>query len=356
MSVPVAAVRVAVRPPGSTCCPSWRYVWPFRIVLHGCLVNAALWGGPVVRAAALCAIPLALLYDLGGGLRHLVHVAGLTLAVWLGANVGDALGAAVTSGLSVPPAVGYAAGLALPGVATLLLAGVAGRRLARTIRRRPHWRGVDHLLGAALGVAEGALLVVVLCWLLAAFRTPLENLRARLPQQTGGLHNWLLDAFSDLDAVVQRDPAGRWLTRRNPLESLPAVQAGQVAMEIASAPEALLAALDAGRLDELAQLPEMRKYVQAVEDDQTLTDAIQRQDVAALLRHPTVKAMLKDRDLHRALLAHRDALRTALAGTEPPTEVVPRTASGTADPGEPQRFRIVDDLGDAWPGPGDRRP
>ena len=289
-----------------------RYVHAFRALLYFSLFMAVAWGGPVIRAAALCALPLALWSDREGGLRHLLRIGALTLAVWLAPSAAPALGDLISSLFNVPGTIAIVGGFALLALGVITLAGFVGRRIARRLRKHPHFKGADHILGGLVGSAEGVLVVVVGCWLLVTFEGPIESLHRRLPADQGGTQSWVVDTLYEMHATVRNDDTGQWLTRTNPLEEIPVVQTAQMVAEFTTDPGQVLAAIDEGRLNAVAELPEVKRYVQAFEEDTALKQALQRGDVTAIINNPHVRSMLNDRDLHRALLAHRDEIRRAV--------------------------------------------
>ena len=111
---------------------------------------------------------------------------------------------------------------------------------------------------------------------------------------------------------LRKTPVGRWVTQNNPLAGVSVVQDAQFAAEMAADSDRLLAAYDAGRLDTIANLPEVRAYVEAFQNDPAMMQAWQRGDTAAIMGSPQVRAMLTDADLRRVLLVHREDFRRAI--------------------------------------------
>jgi hypothetical protein len=350
----------------------------FRLVLYAGLVLAALFGGPVVRVAAICAIPLALLIDWEGGARHILRMGGVALAIWLAPRFGGRLGDLVSIHWGVSRMVANIAAIALVGVLIIATGGILARLAARRIRRHRVSGALDHVLGGVIGTAEAGLAVACVCWILAALAGPLASLQAHIAPapvgavtpvgvtRAGGntvtsmpptgvqpalprtravvrpqtaadsqrlahaqnpaagaqqqivagaqqIQQRILKSLAQVNAAVRDDPVGRWLLRRNPLEHLTPVRTAGLVLDVAADPGALLSALDDGKLDAIAALPEVRKYTEAIENDRELRDALERQDFAAVLSHPLIKAMLADSQLRRALLDNVDELRRALA-------------------------------------------
>ena len=111
---------------------------------------------------------------------------------------------------------------------------------------------------------------------------------------------------------------------------LPAVQSAQVVAELAADPSGVMAAVEEGELDGLAELPEVKRYVEAFQDDPAMKEALRQGDVGAVMKSRHVRSMLTDRALHGALLAHRDELRRAVGRPE-----YARELSGVAERGSP---------------------
>ncbi|GEM_PF-2206940 len=289
----------------------------FRLLLYGGLLAAAVWGSPLLRVAAICAIPLALLVDWEGGVRHVLRWGGVALAMWLAPHYGSRLGDVVSTHWGLSSTIGNLAGIAISATVIIALAAILARLASRHVRRGRFTGACDHMLGGILGSAEAGLAVVTVCWLLAAFSGPIATLRARTQQQqqlatSQPSQQRIINTLSNLGTAVRGDPTGQWLLQRNPLEKSAPVQTAGLMLELTADPGALLSAADQGRLDAIAALPEVRKYIEAIERDPQLREALQNQDIVAVLSHPLIKSMLADAELRRALLENLEQIREAL--------------------------------------------
>jgi hypothetical protein len=253
--------------------------------------------------------------DLQGGFRHVLGIAALVAVFFMAPSVGPAIGQLIGGqwlGLSVA-----AAGLLGTLVfATLIVGGVTifagGWR--RRLRRNRHFRGLDHIAGGLLGAGEGAALVAAGCWLLTSFAEPLELLQQRLyvVGSSSPVMRQVAHGLGQLSTSVRNDRTGQWLAAHNPLERMPIVQAGHMAVDFAADPSRVFEALESGKLAELAELPEVKRHLAAFEQDAALQRALEERDVDAILSNRTVRAMLDDDDLQRAILDHRGEIRAAL--------------------------------------------
>jgi len=288
----------------------------FRLLLYGGLLATAVWGSPLVRVAALCAFPLALFVDWEGGVRHLLRLGGIALAAWLAPQYGSRLGDLISTHWGLSSTVSNLAGIAIIAILIVAAGAILARFASRHVRRTRFTGACDHMLGGILGSAEAGVAVVTVCWLLAAFSGPIATLRTRTQQQqlatSQPSQQRILNTLSNLAAAVRGDPTGQWLLQRNPLEKSAPVQTAGLMLELTADPGALLSAADQGRLDAIAALPEVRKYIEAIERDPQLREALQNQDIVAVLSHPLVKSMLADAELRRALLENLEQLRKAL--------------------------------------------
>jgi uncharacterized membrane protein required for colicin V production len=293
------------------------YLHAFRAALYLGLVLLAALGGSIGRAVTLLGLPLAILGDWEGGTRHSLRAVALLLVIWLVSLFGSS-GATLLSG-KLP--VGLIVGIVVLCIASFIAVGFLSRRLARSIRRRPHLGAVDRMAGGLMGACEGGLIVALVCWTLGAFDPPMRALRQRL--EAGELETpatTLLDTFQGVTTAAQGDALGRWLLRHNPIGGLELVQTARLFTELSVDQDRVLRAVDDGRLDYLAELPEVRKYVDAVEGDPSLRAAIAQGDGRAVLNSPIFQEMLRDPALHRALLAHREDILRAIGhpvGGEP---------------------------------------
>jgi uncharacterized membrane protein required for colicin V production len=368
----IIPARPYSHPPATAPRTTPRLLVAFRFLLYGGLLLAAVCGGPVVRVGAICAIPLALLIDWEGGVRHILRMGGLALAIWLAPQYGGRLGDLVSVHWGVSPTVSNIVGIGLIAVLIIATGGILARLASRQIRRRRLSEAFDHMLGGLLGTAEAGLAVVCGCWMLASLAGPIASVQAHISQgadnavafapggvsragdgtlvptpptrvQPGSprtvvrkeqqsaatpqeqsaqqqtiangqqIQQRILKTLSDLGAAVQDDQAGQWLLQNNPLENLTPVRTAGVLLEVAADPGVLLSAVDKGELDEIAALPAVRKYTDALQRDPALREALRRQDFAAVLSHPLIKSMLTDSELRRALLDNVDQLQHALA-------------------------------------------
>ncbi|MFH1748497.1 MAG: hypothetical protein ABIG44_15795 [Planctomycetota bacterium] len=294
----------------------------FRVFLYSTLLLVAIFGGPIVRAAALCALPLALLTDWDGGLRHLVRVAGLTAMVCLAPGPGIAIGKTLGASFNIPGSLAPIVGVLLIILAIMLLGLLLKGRISVFLCRRPRMRAADHAVGGLLGAAEGAAIVVVGCWMLAALDNPLQSLIAKQNAASTPVQKWILSTLSGARDAVKTDPAGQWLVQRNPIDKVPGIQTIQLAAEVAVEPQTLATAIHDGYLNNIAELPEVRRYVEAIQEDEALKDALRCGDLLAVTQSPHLQQMLTDDQLHAVLVAHRDEIHAALEkarGSDPPS-------------------------------------
>lgn len=288
------------------------FVTFFRTLLYFLLFALGVFGSPLIQVGAVAALVLAVLGDCDGGLRHVLRLVALSLAIEIALVIGIPAGAQIAGRFAVPPVVGRVVGAALLGLLVIAFFGIFARALKAALRKRPNLNGLDHLLGLMLGGAEGVLVVASVCWVLGVFESPIDSLRVRLAEQHNATGSWVFETMAEARGAVRREPAGRWLMEVNPLLSVPAIQTLQMLAEAGSRPNEVLAAIDSGRLANLADAPVIRKYVDAVQSDPALREAFERHDVPTILRSPQVQAMLYDQELHQFLLAHRDELRQAV--------------------------------------------
>ncbi|MGD8453556.1 MAG: CvpA family protein [Phycisphaerae bacterium] len=298
-----------------------RFVGVFRILLYLALVLGFTFGGPVIRAATLCALPLCLLGDWDGGARHVLRIAMLIVAAWAAPVFAIQLGTLLSSLVNVPPAMVPVAGYALMAIVALVLAGILSGGVQRLIRKRPVLNGINHVAGAALGAGEGVALVVVCCWMLAVFAKPLAVLRAQLPPGVQSAPRVLLDTLAEATAVVREDPAGQWLVRDNPLAKVPAVRKAAVLAELGANPARVWAAVQDGRLRQITNLPEVRRHVDAITSDPNLMAAMEQNDLATLLNSAQARQILADDKLQTVLVARQAEMQAAIDEHFSPEEV-----------------------------------
>ncbi|MBU0640613.1 MAG: CvpA family protein [Planctomycetes bacterium] len=290
-----------------------RAVWSFRLPLYALLLGGVALGGPVTKAASGAALLLSILGDCDGLVRHLFKLAGLGLGLWLAPGLGGPLGERFAPLLGVPILVGCGIGMAVAGIAIIFVMGMIGRVCSRLVRRRAAFNGADHVLGGLLGGAEGVLVVATVCWGIVTFGEPLARAQQQAAERGFTTDHW---AFARLDALrtaVRDDPAGQLFTRVNPLPGMPAVQAVQQVVEVASSPGAFTAALKQNEtMREFTRMPVVRQHLDAFEGDELIQAAIKRGDMGAVLRSPQFAAMLNDHELYETVTGNWHELRDAL--------------------------------------------
>jgi uncharacterized membrane protein required for colicin V production len=321
---------------GAQCIPG--FVWVFRVVLFASLITAFVVGGPVARVAAVSAAVFAFFGDLDGGVRHTLRVVGLGVAIWLAPGLGGPIGGWIASQFAVPVLLAKALGTLTAGIGVLIGIGLLGRFARRFTRRRRRLNAFDRVFGGAVGAAEGALLIAAGCWALAILEEPLRLMRYQFAQdhRSPSSIRWMVQRLDDFNAVVRRDPTGRMVRSVNPLPDIPAVRAIQQVAEVVAEPETLTALVQSRELREIAQLPVVKKHLDAIQNDQKLKSALENRDFATVLKSPQWSAMLNDPELFDTIMSRAADIRNAMRSV---SAARAREMAKSAGPGAKQRAR-----------------
>ncbi len=292
-----------------------RFTWSVRLLLHGVLVVAAVWGGPLVRPMAICSIVMAILVDLDGVTRHLLRTAGLALAVWVAASFGSAANASLAPVFGTGRILGIGNGTIALGVgvflATMLVSGI----FTWGLRRRPWLSAFNHAGGGVLGAAEGALLIATLFWAIQIFSEPIKLLAEQTPSNAASSLSPLVQ-LRQLEARFAEDPAAGLFAKHNCLAALPFIQSARSVVDIACDRSAIAALADSDDLRRLFEEPEFQAKISALREHPDVQIALQERDVAALLRSQPLADLINDPQLLTAMQTHLPNLKTALGETE----------------------------------------
>ena len=268
-----------------------------------------------------------------------LRVGGLGLAIWLAPGLGVPIGEWLVSQFGVPVLLSRAIGTVAAGIGVLVGVSLIGRLARGFTRRRRGLNSFDRVFGCIVGGAEGALLVATVCWTLAVFEEPLRLMRYQLAR---GDHSspssivWLVEQLDKINTVVQRDPTGRMVRDMNPLPDVPMVQTVKQLAEVVAEPEMLAALMQSAELKELADLPAVKRHLDAISSDPKLKRALENRDMATVMSSPQWSAMLNDGELFDTLMSRAAAIRGALRDVS--AERAKQLAK-SAGPGAKQRGR-----------------
>lgn len=287
-------------------------VWVYRIMLFLALGAAAAIGGPVVAPMAIAAAFFSIWADREGALRHGIRLGGFALAVAAAPLLGILVGNLLSTSFGAPKGLASAGSVLVIGIVILFVAGLLGRRWSKPLRAKRVAGAVDRVLGSAMGAAEGALLVAVFFWTVSAFSSPLHRLNE---QAAAGPAYAPLKLISLLDTANDRlatDRAGQVIVRNNPLPKVGAIHAMQDIAEVASDRDAMGELMDKENFDALLAEPAIAPYIDRIQADPQLRQAVEDRDVAAIMQSQPVLDMLADRAVYDTLMRRIRELRRAV--------------------------------------------
>lgn len=125
----------------------------------------------------------------------------------------------------------------------------------------------------------------------------------------------LVDSVLAWHATLQADPTARWLEEHNVIEQLPQVAGVQRITTLLNDEAALTAISQSPELRRLVKLPEIQALARPLADDEQLRDAVERDDLAAVINHPEVRRLMDDPQAHALIEAYLPDLRQALRRT-----------------------------------------
>lgn len=311
------------------------FIWTFRFCVYGGLLVALWLGGPVVRTGAVASMVFTLLADRAGALRHVLHLAALPLLLILSVTVGLPLGNWIATWLDMAAPVAVALGVLLVVVAGLTCTRCLGNQFTRYINKRRYAYVLNRVLGSLLGLGEGALLAVVLCWVFAVFGPALHLHILALAQRQPALARQLA-YFDRLRVALRDDPLGRRLDEHNPLREMPVVMTVAALGELSAEPGLFWRIVKDGQLDELLEIPVVRAHYDRIKADEGARTAIEHRDLRALLMSNHFSLALNDRKLCSALAERWPDIRARVAQED--VELAHRFAD-TLDPEARARYQ-----------------
>lgn len=333
---PVAPVPVAVAvPEPDPLVGTAGFIWTFRICVYGGLLVALWLGGPVVRTGAVASMVFTLLADRAGALRHVLHLASLPLLLLLSATVGLPLGNWIATWLDMAAPVAVALGVLLVVVAGLSCTRCLGNAVTKHINKRRYAYVFNRVVGSLLGLGEGALLAVVLCWVFAVFGPALHLHILALAQRQPALARQLA-CFDRLRVALRDDPLGQRLDEHNPLRNIPVVMTVAALGEVSAEPGLFWRIVKDGQLDELLAIPVVRAHYDRIKADEGARTAIEHRDLRALLMSNHFSRALNDRKLCSALAERWPNIRARIAQED--IELAHRFAD-TLDPAARARYQ-----------------
>lgn len=282
-------------------------LWVFRLALCAAAGWAFYSGGTVQRCIATVVLLLGLLGERMGAVRQILHLVALPVAVFVGFMAGWPLGVSLGPALGLTTPLAGTFGALMLGVVTIGMSSLVAGGLSRAAAR--HWftHILNHIGGGVVGVAEGGLLALTACWLLAIFGPSLARQAQAVQTQQPRLAE-VLTQVGRAHAALAHDPAARWAEQHNVLRRVQPVMTAAALSEVAAEPT-LFYELVRGDLSELATLPHLQGYIERFRSDQALQQAVQKRDIEAILGNAQIHAALRDEALCKEILAHWQELK-----------------------------------------------
>lgn len=282
-------------------------LWVFRFALCAAAGWAFYSGGTLQRAVATAVLLLGLLGERMGAVRQILHLVALPLAIFVGFAIGWPLGISLGPALGLTPPLAGTFGALMLAVVTIGVASLVAGGLSRAAAR--HW--LTHILnrvgGGVVGIAEGGLLALTACWLLAIFGPSLARQAQAVQPQQPQLAA-VLTRVGRAHALLADDPAARWAEQYNVLRRVRPVMTAAALSEVAAEPT-LFCELVRGDLSELDALPHLQIYIERFRADPALQQAVQKHDLEAILSNAQIHAALRDEELCKEILAHWQELK-----------------------------------------------
>lgn len=299
------------------------YVWLFRLALLGGLGTAFVMGGPVMKAMAIAGTFFALWGDLDGAVRHVGRVIAFAIAIVLTPLGVSYFGPSVAAkmGWSAMSADIFAGGATIAVV--LLVGEVLSHLVSSGVGRSRQLYSLNRIGGAAIGAAEGLLLVTTFCWAFSAFEPAFAKMSERIAAVSPDATPWISEQLDRVRGALAEDQTATWLSQHNPLGQVQFVDTSRDAAMLMSDPDAAKRMVEDVRVKALLEEPAVKRHMAAFESDPQVREWVKERDISKIMASPQVQAMVNDAQLRDAILFHWNDLRAALsdaAATSLPTE------------------------------------
>lgn len=293
--------------------PAAKLLWTIRLVVWIGLALLIVAGGPLVSAMALAAFLTALVADFDGFWRHVVRVASLPVAAWLGKVLEPTVANQLPASIARDGPFGLTPAWLLGAVGVLLLINLVITLVPR--RKGASWsRTLNKLCAISFGMTEGVASVVVLFWALTAFESPLRLVDQTL-QKTPLASASPVPRLMQLQARLHEDPLARALDQRNMILEIPIVGVTRDLSDIAQDPAAVQALSTSPDLRALGELPVAQDLLAKIEAEPALARALHRRDIEGLLLSPSALRLLEGQELLRIAKENLPDVRAALRKT-----------------------------------------
>ena len=116
------------------------------------------------------------------------------------------------------------------------------------------------------------------------------------------------------------------------------VQTMRQVAEVVAEPETLTALMQSRELKEIADLPAVKRHLDAISNDPKLRRALETRDFAAVMSSPQWSAMLNDGELFDTIMARAAEIRGAMRNV---SAARAKQIAASAGPGAKQRAKHV---------------
>lgn len=173
---------------------------------------------------AVVCTPLALYGLVKGGVRKAMMLAAVFAAFYGLATLPDVLETILTPMLGATTPLATLVGTAIAGFVLIIVAGMWSKRLKARLHKSSGGIFFDRSFGAMVGTAEGALVVLTVCWV----STLLQPQAVRLRDQAGAPIDSFRHQFAGNLIRVANEasvgPIGDFVRSTNPIEQSPALK------------------------------------------------------------------------------------------------------------------------------------
>jgi uncharacterized membrane protein required for colicin V production len=205
--------------------------WPLKSFAFIVLLGAALFlyslrHDLLLGQFAAMILTLGALHGLWrGGTRKIIMIAATIGLLYLATSSSDAANTYIQSRMS--PSAASWSWVVIAGVLVLALL-VIGISVSifrrRVVMKHPFLRGFDRLVGVGVGTAEGALIILTVCWMAVSIRPYATVVRDQPQTQVGSSRHRMLTDMVRIADEAGDGTVGEIVDATNPIDSVPVLK------------------------------------------------------------------------------------------------------------------------------------
>lgn len=243
---------------------------------------------------------------------------GLLAGVLLGIPLGRGLEGLLAAVFHTSGATNRILSIALCALASVVLVTVILQAVIKRLEKsRPRWKRYDRLIGSGLGLLDGAVLALLMIWLVLGLE-PITTASLVQTESSVGptIANPVSDKIVSFAQAARDSVVGRWAASFNPLNDLRYVTLLNDGLVVISDPGAREAFISHPAIEVVQKCPSVQEAMQMLADDEALCDVLEAgsmsEKLQAILTSPTLLAVFDQTDIVAEVSPLADGIERAI--------------------------------------------